>query len=179
MYNLKTDKDKYFQLGKIIKTYSYRGEMVIHLETDNPRNYASMEMFFMNIEDSLVPWFISHIDIRGDLATVKVHDIDELEKAREFVGRSIYLPIEKLGALKGEEFYFHEVIGFKAVDKNHGDIGQVVEILDRMEQEIIRIIKDNKEILVPLTKEMISKIDRKNQILYLNTPNGLIELYLE
>jgi 16S rRNA processing protein RimM len=178
MYNLKKDKDNYFLLGKIIKTYSYRGEMVIHLDTDKPEDYNSLEVLFMNIEDSLVPWFISNIDIRDDLATVKLDDIDELEKAREFVGCEIYLPIEQLSALEGKEFYFHEVIGYQAVDEQRGDIGKVVEIIDRYEQEIIRIMKGEKEILVPLSEEMISKIDRKNKTLYLNTPPGLIELYL-
>lgn len=166
-------------LGKVIKTYSYRGELVVHLDTDNPDDYDSLEMLFLNIEDSLVPWFISQIDIRGDLATIKFDDIDELEKAREFVGYEVYLPADQLGTLEGKEFYFHEIITYNAVDEKHGDIGEVVEILDRPKQQIIRIMKDKKEILVPLTEEMISRIDRANKTIFLNTPPGLIELYLD
>ena len=76
------------------------------------------------------------------------------------------------------EFYFHEIIGYEVQDKRHGFIGCVEEILDRPEQEIIRILKGKKEILVPLTDEMISKIDRKKKILILDTPEGLVDLYL-
>lgn len=179
MYNLQKDKDKYFQLGKVIKTYGYKGELVIHLDTNNPEEYQDMDMLFLNMEGSLVPWYIDDIDLNGDLATIKLDDIISLEKAREFVGFEVYLPLKDLKQLSDNEFYFHEVIGFKAVDKEHGDIGEVVEILERTEQEIIRIMHEGKEIMVPLTDEMISSIDRKAKVLYLQTPPGLIDLYLE
>ena len=93
MYNLQKEKEKYFLLGKIIKTYSYRGELVFHLDIDDPQAYEAIEMVFINTEQSLVPWFITEISIKQDLATVKLDDLDDLDQAREFVGREIYLPI--------------------------------------------------------------------------------------
>ena len=179
MYNLQSEKDKYFQLGKVIKTYSYRGELVFHLQTDDPQAYETIKMVFINTEQSLVPWFISEISINQDLATVKLDDLDNLEQAREFVGREIYLPLEKSSKQRGSDSYSYEIIGFKVVDEAHGDIGEVVDILDRPEQKIIRIMKGDKEIMVPLTDEMISKVDSKKEILYLQTPSGLIDLYIE
>ena len=179
MYNLNAEKDKFFCLGKIIRTHGYRGELVIVLETDKPDEYHYLNMIFINIDQSLVPWFIIDIEIRDDLAIVKLEDIEELEHARNFVKKEIYLPIGKLGHLNGTDFYFHEVIGFKVIDKIKGEIGKVEDILDRPEQSLIMIMKGEKEILVPLTDEMIMEVDRKNKTLYLNTPPGLIDLYLD
>ncbi|NQT78704.1 MAG: 16S rRNA processing protein RimM [Bacteroidetes bacterium] len=179
MYNLLLEKDQYFCLGRIIKTSGYRGKLVFLLETDDPTAYDHLEMVFIDIENSLVPWFIQAFDLVNDQAIVKLEDIDTLETARDFVKRDIYLPIDKLKSPEGNKFYFHEVIGYKALDINYGEIGKVAEILDRPEQKIIRILFNEKEILVPLTDEMISKVDMKKKILYLKTPPGLIELYLE
>ena len=179
MYNLLLEKDQYFCLGRIIKTSGYRGKLVFLLETGDPTAYDHLDMVFIDIENSLVPWFIQSFDLINDQAIVKLEDIDTLEIARAFVKRDIYLPIDKLKSLKGNKFYFHEVIGYKVLDINYGEIGKVAEILDRPEQEIIRILFNEKEILVPLSDEMISKVDKKNKILYLQTPPGLIDLYLE
>ncbi len=179
MYNLQKDRDKYFLLGKVIKTYGYKGELIIHLDTDDPDAYEKLKLFFLNMEQSLVPWFINNIDINGDLATVKIDDISTLERARELVGLEVYLPLDRLGKLKEKQFYFHEVIGYKAIDEEHGNIGEVTEILERPEQEVLRIIREGREILVPLADEMIKNIDRKGKVIYLTTPPGLIDLYLD
>ncbi len=179
MYNLNADKDKYYSLGKVIKTHGYRGELVFLLETDHPESYENIKLVFINMEQSLVPWFIEDIQIKDDLAIVKLEDISEPEIARTLVKKELYLPLDNLQDLSGTDFYFHEVVGFNVTDKVYGEIGKVEEILERPEQDLIRIMKGKKEILVPLIDEIIIDIDRKNKILHLATPPGLIDLYLD
>ncbi len=179
MYNLNSDKDQYFRLGKVIKTHGYKGEVVLLLETDNPDAYAGMDMIFINMDASLVPWFIEDIRINDKMALVKLEDVSDPEQARTFMKKEVYLPLDQLDPLGGTEFYFHEIVGYQVRDKVHGEIGRVEEILERPEQELIRILKGEKEILVPLTDEMILDVDRKNKILLLDTPSGLIDLYLD
>jgi 16S rRNA processing protein RimM len=179
MYNLNADKEKYYYLGKVIKTHGYRGELVFLLETDQPGSYAGLKVVFINMEQSLVPWFIEDIQIKEDLAVVKLEDISEPELARSFVKKELYLPLDDLQKLDGNDFYFHELVGFNVTDEEYGEIGKVEEILERPEQDLIRIMNGKKEILVPLTDEIILDIDRKNKILHLDTPPGLIDLYLD
>jgi 16S rRNA processing protein RimM len=178
MYNYNKNKDKYFCLGEIIKTHSYHGGLVFVIDVDGPEAYDDLSMIFINIEGSLVPWFVDKIIIQGDKAIVKLEDIDSIELARSFVKRDIYLPIEQHRSQDKEALFFHEVIGFKVIDTLHGEIGIVNDILERPEQKIIRIMHGDKEILVPLNDEMISKVDKKESILYLDTPEGLVDLYI-
>jgi len=179
MYNLNADKEKFFYLGKVIKTHGYRGELIFLIETDKPDLYNKLEVVFIDIEHSLVPWFIEDIDIQDDRAVVRLEDVSELEYARTFLKKELYLPIEKLENLEGKDFYFHEIVGYDVTDEQHGDIGKLEDILKRTEQDLLRIMKGDKEILVPLTDEIILNIDRKNKILHLDTPSGLIDLYLD
>ena len=178
MYNLTKDKDNYFRLGKVLKTYGYKGELIILLDTDEPEAYAGLEMIFLNTEQTLVPWFINAISINSDLATVSLDDIENEDAARALVGKEVYLPIAQLRALAEEQFYFHEIIGYRVKDERHGDIGVLRQVLERPEQELLSIMNGKREIMVPLTDEMIAGIDRKKKILYLKTPEGLIDLYL-
>jgi len=178
MYNLNTDRDQYFYLGKVIKTHSFRGELVFLIESDNPDSYQDIEVVFMDIEGSLVPWFVENIEINNDRAVVKLEDVVDIDYARSLVKKDLYLPIEKLQALSGTDFYFHEVTGFRVIDTEKGDIGVVEEILERQEQDLIRIMNEGHEILIPMADEIIKDIDRKKKLLHLETPPGLIDLYL-
>ncbi|MGA9588941.1 MAG: 16S rRNA processing protein RimM, partial [Salegentibacter sp.] len=36
----------------------------------------------------------------------------------------------------------------------------------------------DKQILIPMNDEFIQKIDKTNKTIYLNTPEGLVDLYL-
>lgn len=178
MYNLEKDKDNYFLLGNIIKTYGYKGELIIHLLTGKPEEFADLKVLFINIEQSLVPWFVESIDIIDDRAQLKVEDINNPEEARLFVGKEVYLPRGKKKRTADKAQHFMEFIGFTAIDEDHGAIGMVEDILERPEQKLIRIMKDKKEVLIPLSEEMIIKIDSSKRELHLKTPPGLIDLYL-
>jgi len=79
MYNLLLEKDQYFCLGRIIKTSGYRGKLVFLLETDDPTAYDHLEMVFIDIENSLVPWFIQAYKEVPELADIKKKG-KELEK---------------------------------------------------------------------------------------------------
>lgn len=178
MYNFEKDKENYFQLGRVIKVHGYKGEVVILLDTDRPEYYATLESIFLNIDNSLVPFWIKNIHINDNLAIVSFEDITERDEAIKLLKKEVFLPMQDLHALEENDFYFHEIIGFSVHDQKHGDIGMVEDVLERPEQELIRILKDKKEILIPLTDDMIRKVDRKNKVLHLITPDGLIDLYL-
>ncbi|MGK0127811.1 MAG: 16S rRNA processing protein RimM, partial [Candidatus Azotimanducaceae bacterium] len=79
----------------------------------------------------------------------------------------------------GNKFYFHEVIGYTLEDVNHGDVGEIVGINDRTAQALFEVDKDGIEIFIPMIDHFIKKIDRENRKVIVETPEGLIDLYLE
>jgi 16S rRNA processing protein RimM len=90
----------------------------------------------------------------------------------------MYLPITELPSLKGNRFYYHEIIGFQVSDQQHGDIGVVEDILELPHQALFQIRFGEKEILIPIVDEIIKKVDRRKKVLLIEAPPGLIEIYL-
>ncbi|MCX6266534.1 MAG: ribosome maturation factor RimM, partial [Bacteroidetes bacterium] len=88
------------------------------------------------------------------------------------------LPITELPTLKGNQFYFHEIVGFQVVDQNHGNIGRIEDILELPHQSLFQIRYGEKEILIPIVDDIIQKVDRRKKLLMIEAPSGLIEIYL-
>lgn len=172
-------KEDCFYLGKIVKKHSFKGEVVIKLDTDEPELYRNMESVFVDLGNNLVPFFIEKSSLsKGTMLRVKFDDVNTEDEADMIVRSGIYLPLDLLPKLEGNKFYFHEVIGFKVIDAVYGEVGVVVNINDTAAQPLFEIERDEKEIFIPLIDDFIKKVDRENKEIQVETPEGLIDLYM-
>jgi len=172
-------KEDCFYLGKIAKKFSYKGEVLAWLDTDDPGYYENMESVFVEINNHLVPFFIEKSQLhKNDFLRIQFEDVSSEEDADRLMGCGVYLPLTMLPKLEGNKFYFHEIIGFTAEDQRLGDIGIIVGVNDNSAQALFEIKKGDIEILVPMVDHFIIKIDRENKKVVLDAPEGLIDLYL-
>jgi len=171
-------KDCFF-LGKIVKKYSFKGELLIKLDTDQPELYDAMDAVFLNFNNRLLPFFIETSKLhKTNLLRVKFEGVDTEKDAEELLKLEVYLPLELLPKLDGNTFYYHEVIGFTITDKTHGIIGQLKSINDATAQALFEIDYNGLEILIPIHDQFIIRVDRTQKIIEVETPPGLIDLYL-
>ena len=172
-------KEDCFYLGKIAKKFSFKGEVLIYLDTDEPDLYENMESIFVEFNKNLIPYFIENSSLhKNDFLRVKFEDVDNEEQADEIIGSEVYLPISMLPKLEGNKFYFHEVIGFEIEDKRLGVFGKIVSINDSSAQPLFEVVNGSVEILVPMIDQFLVKIDRENKRVIMDLPEGLVEMYL-
>jgi 16S rRNA processing protein RimM len=173
-------KEDCYYLGKIVRKHSYKGELVVKLDTDEPELYNDLESVFVLLNGDLIPFFIENCLLqKGDQLRVQFEDVRSEEAANTLLGAELYLPLEFLPELTGNKFYFHEVIGFLVEDSNFGLIGTIRAINDSTAQPVLMVESaDGKQLLIPLVDEFIVKVDRENCKMVVNTPEGLIDLYL-
>lgn len=173
----KVTKDECYQLGKITKPFGYRGQVVFFLDVDSPEDYSGLDSVFVEVKNTLIPYFIKEININGNKAIVTFEDISA-EEAQALVGCQLFLPLEVLPKLDGNRFYYHEVIGWQVVDSEKGNIGSIASVIDYPAQALFQVMKNDKEILIPIIDPVIKKVDREEKVMYITAPNGLIDLYL-
>jgi 16S rRNA processing protein RimM len=173
------DKDDFFYLGKILKTYGSKGHLLIFLDVDDPVRYEKMETVFIGIENDRIPFGIEELELRQkNSAKIRFEDVDNADDAEIYVGRELFLPFSLLPPLKGKKFYYHEVTGFTVLDKKHGNIGTLTSILDLPQQSLMQVQFGSKEILIPLVDKVLLKVDRSKKEIHILAPEGLIEIYL-
>ena len=168
-----------FYLGKIVKKYSFKGEVLVKLDTDEPELYENMEALFVDLRNNLVPFFIEYSQLhKSELLRIKFEEVDTEEDADSILKCDVYLPLQFLPKLDDDQFYFHEIIGYTVEDVNFGTVGIVKSINDSTSQALFEIDRDGIEILIPMNDAFIKKVDKKKKLIIVETPEGLIDLYL-
>jgi len=173
-------KEDCFYLGIIARKHSYKGEIVIVVDSDEPELYENIDAVFVSYKDNLIPYFIEKIILqKGNQLRIKFEDIDSEEDAMGLLKCSTYLPLALLPKLEGDKFYYHEIIDFDIEDVNYGKIGKIKAINDNSSQVLFVISTDKNDVLIPMIDEFIKKIDRDNKKIIVETPEGLIEMNID
>lgn len=168
-----------FYLGKIVKKFSFKGEVMIKLETDEPELYGKLDALFIKFRSSLIPYFIERSQWhKSELLRVKFEEVDSEIEADNLIGSEVYLPLDLLPKLEGNKFYYHEVIGYTVEDSEKGVLGEIIKINDQTVQALFIIKNENNEILIPINDDIIKKVDRANKKIFISAPEGLIDIYL-
>ncbi len=102
-----------------------------------------------------------------------------MEAASSLTNKNLYLPLASLPILKGNKFYFHEVIDFLLIDEIFGEIGKIKDILEYPNQALFQTFYKEKEVLIPINDQFINKVDRNKKEIHLTLPKGLLEIYIE
>ncbi len=174
------NKEDLFYLGKITKTVSFKGELAIYLDVDEPENYFGLESVIVEIKNTLVPYFLEQFQFSRDQHfKARFMGVDTEEQAKALVNCELYLPLNQLPKLEGNKFYFHEVIGFEVVSEADGSLGKIQRVIDLPANPLFEVIHESSaEILVPMTDEVIQEVDRVNGKITVELPEGLLDLYL-
>lgn len=172
-------QDDCFVFGWITRLHGYKGEFLIKADVDNPYQYRKMESILALINGELVPFFFKTLAVQPNgLIRGSFEGFEEVEKTKELIGLELYLPLSVLPKLKGKKFYYHEIIGFLAIDAEGNEIGTIENIFDNSTQPIFQLMtSDDTEILIPVIDDFIGSLDRTKKQITLTPPEGLIDLY--
>ncbi len=170
--------DDCFELGYILKPHGLNGAVNIRMDADNPMKYKGMESVIVKIGSNLVPFFISKLQINGNRGILKLEDINSKEDADELNSCALLLPLDQLPKLSGDQFYYHDVIGYKVVDHSKDELGVIENIFTEGNQDLISMKYKGKEVLIPVNNDIVSRADHSKKEVHVMLPDGLLEIYL-
>lgn len=170
-------RERMHRIGRLGKPWGHRGELSVHLDLLGPEEIAPDGPLFVDIDGQLVPFFFTHLHDKGRETLVKFDEIDDPQAAAVLVGRDLLLPASALGDPAGLVPEPDELIGMSVTDEEHGALGSVREIAGTLQNPVMVISDGTREVMVPVTGEMIVEFDEEKRTLLVRTPPGLVDLY--
>ena len=125
-----------------------------------------------------VPFFVEDYKNSGGYVATKFRYIDGAETAEKYVGCKVLVFADDV---QYDEEYDEEMdlIGYKVFDAHHGYVGEIADFNLIPGNPVFETDFNGKTIIIPYTEEIVVDINDYKQEVYINAPEGLIELYLE
>lgn len=168
----------YVSIGKLVASFGVSGEMVLRHHLGKKTSLKGLETIFIeDKKDELLPYFIQSIKIKSaDELFMKLEDINSKEAARKFIQKQVWLTEDEFHKHAGKSAPI-SFLGFK-IFHNDEDLGEILEVIEQPHQLLCRIDYKGKEALIPVHEETLVKVDKKNKIVHVDLPEGLLEVFL-
>ncbi|MCB9230332.1 MAG: 16S rRNA processing protein RimM [Bacteroidia bacterium] len=169
-----------FHAGFIARAHGIKGELRVIFDVDDINAYKKKASVYLLREGKLTLFSVQYIRLlSGREALVKFKDVEDRTQAEAMAGTPVLLPLSELPELSGNKFYYHEIVGFQVEDQQHGTLGKVREVREMPGQDLILMVHEGKEVLIPITDQIVLRPDRERKVLETNLPEGLLEVYME
>ena len=177
------NKDEWLIVGFITACHGINGQLKVKSLSDFEERFLKPGIRWLQKENE--PPFkielISGFKQPGkEIFIVKLKGINTRNHAEQLKNFKILVKTDKLPKLKKEEFHLLELINLEVKTLENDElkiIGKVINLENEQNNLlVIELFKNQKKVLVPFVKEIVTLVDIKNNFLIINPPNGLLEL---
>ena len=170
------DNQDCIYLGKILKPFSYKGELKIYIEDFYIDQIKKLDSFLLKIQGSYIPFTIKAITKnKSNIFRISLDGINSEDLAKKLAGVEIYIEnnLIKSEVLEKNDNYIF--IGH-VIYNNNSIIGKIIDIIENKNQDLFEVVVNEKRILIPIVDEFVVNIDNDNKKIIMNLPKGLTDL---
>ncbi|MCF0206814.1 MAG: 16S rRNA processing protein RimM, partial [Bacteroidales bacterium] len=171
------DNRELTEIAQVSKVYGLKGHLSIKFHDSFSAKLFNEEIpVFLLIEGMPVPFFVEDYKNSGGYTATKFKFINSATEAEKFVDAKVLIcsdDIEDDDEFEDE----YEMVGYKVFDTNHGYIGDIVDFNLIPGNPVFETDFNGKSIIIPYTEDIVVDINDEKEEVYINAPNGLIDIY--
>ena len=177
-------KEDFEHIGTLGRAHGTQGEVSAKLSVDLSGLWEGTDTSpFLMLEEQglLIPYRVLKRRTKGeDIDLITFSGITTKDEADALTGRPIWLDRDYLSGEEDVEDFFdlQHFVGFDLYDAStQSCVGRAVEIDESTINTLLRVeTTAGEELILPISEELIERLDLQGHRLYLHIPAGLLEL---
>lgn len=155
-----TDHQPLVAVGRIVKVFGLRGEVVVKPLTSSPERFARLATVLVGpAETDARPRTIASVQIGGKGVRLGFDDVTDRTAAEALRGHFLFVTAEERITPPPGRYFVEDVVGLRVVDERDGDVGRVKDVLRMPAHDVYVIGTAAEDILLPAVKEFVREID--------------------
>lgn len=163
------------EVGVVNGTHGLRGDLKVRtLPTGDLALPGARVVYIKNSEGSLTRYQAVRSTLHKQHILLRLSGLETLAAVEGLVGSSVWMAKDQLPELEEDQYYWSDLEGLTVIDRQHGNIGQVVGMFTTPAHDILEVDGPFGEVLVPAVDPFLIDIDRDSGQLHVDLPEGLV-----
>lgn len=161
------------RIGLLSKTHGIHGTLVLRMGRYFNEDIDEREFLFVSVDDTMIPFSIEDIRMKGDDAFVKFAEISSEKEAILIKGRPVFIPSKEIDDHVNDP---ELLTGFILTDETSGNRAVITDYHDQPDNPLFSAEIGDREYLIPVHQEFIISVDFKEKSIHMRLPEGIFEL---
>jgi 16S rRNA processing protein RimM len=169
-------KDHCTGIGSISRPHGIKGEMILRLENVSAEEINLNEPLFLELQGTMVPFFIEEFEGSGSSAIIKLEFIDSAREAKKYAGTRVYTMSTGKKSKPVAASSLSSLIGYHLTDQSTSQTGIIKDFLDNKSNPLFLVDFDGREVYIPAHGDLIVSIDHRKKSMIANLPEGMLDI---
>ncbi len=167
------------EVGRVVRPHGVRGEAVVEPLTDVPERFrpgaellASRPGAPAGASSSLT---VESVRPHRAWLLVRFAGVDDRDRVEALRGTLLRVPRSAVPEPPADTWYYFQLVGCRCRDRRHGDLGEVVEVVEDGGGVLLLVDDGSRRLPVPFVRQMVREVDPRTRRIELDLPEGLLE----
>ncbi|PUU91102.1 MAG: 16S rRNA processing protein RimM [Halanaerobium sp.] len=156
--------------------YKRQGEVRVKATTDIPERFFDLDTVYLKRGDELKELEIEYIRFHKQFVVIKFFDINSINEAEKLKNYQVLIDESEKYLLPEDNFYVDDLIDCDVYLESDKYLGKLIDVIDTSGTDIFLVKGQDKEYMLPASREMILEIDLENKKIIVDPIPGILDL---
>ena len=169
------------RVGVISSTHGVRGEVKVFPTTDDMNRFKKLKNVKLDTKKEYLDLEIQSVKFFKQFVILKFKGIDNINDIERYKGLDLYVTRDDAVKLEPGENFICDLVGCTVIsdDEKRSVVGELKDVLLTGANDVYIVnTSDNKEVLLPVTKECVLDVDIDKKEILVHLLPGLMDIYL-
>jgi 16S rRNA processing protein RimM len=170
-----TDEPDFVLIGRVRSAHGLGGEVSVEPVSDIVERFTGLRRVLLKRGNEIGEVSVASVRRKGGDVLLKLDGTDERGAAEALAGAELGVRRQDVWPLDDGTYYVFDLIGSRVVGDGDREIGQVEDVLRFPANDVFVVRTGKGEALIPVTKNVIKRIDAANKVVVIEELNGLLD----
>jgi 16S rRNA processing protein RimM len=173
---LNPDGHTRYAVGRIVKAFGIRGEMVVDPMTGNVQRFESLRTVFVGMTgEAATPYTVKEVRLGGSGVRVTLAEVVDRTAAEHLAGDFLFVDERERITPPAGTFFVDDVVGLRVITDEGRTLGTVQEVMHLPAQDVYVVWTGERDVLIPAVREFILAIDIAARTMRVHLIEGMKE----